>query len=87
MNVYDFDKTVYEHDSTVDFYLFCLKKHKRTALHLPSLVYHTLRFYVFKKGTKTSFKEKMYEFLRECDTENDVKEFWSKNKKFIVNNY
>ena len=26
VNVYDFDKTIYKHDSGVDFYFFCLKK-------------------------------------------------------------
>ena len=26
MNVYDFDKTIYNGDSTLDFYFFCLKK-------------------------------------------------------------
>ena len=28
MNVYDFDKTIYDGDSTADFYLFSLKRHK-----------------------------------------------------------
>ena len=26
MNVYDFDKTIYKGDSTLDFYFFCLRK-------------------------------------------------------------
>lgn len=26
MNVYDFDKTIYDGDSTIDFYLYCVKK-------------------------------------------------------------
>ncbi len=26
MNVYDFDGTIYSGDSTIDFYLFCLRK-------------------------------------------------------------
>ena len=83
MNVYDFDKTIYEHDSTLDFYLYCLKKHKKVILHIPSLFFSFIRFYVFKSGTKTRFKEKMYSFLKECDTENDVRLFWKKNKKYI----
>ena len=41
MNVYDFDKTIYYGDSTADFYLFCLKRHKKipvsyTHLTLPT---------------------------------------------------
>ena len=35
MNVYDFDKTIYDGDSTADFYLFSLGRHKKilTLLH------------------------------------------------------
>ena len=29
MNVYDFDKTIYDGDSTADFYLFSLRRHKK----------------------------------------------------------
>ena len=27
-NVYDFDKTIYDGDSSLDFYLFCVKRKK-----------------------------------------------------------
>ena len=79
MNAYDFDKTIYDGDSTADFYMFCLKKHKSIILLAPSLLCAFLRFYVFKKGTKTEFKEKMYRFLTKCNTKKDVTEFWDKN--------
>lgn len=48
----------------------------------PSLLGAFLKFYVFKKGTKTDFKEKMYRFLTYCDTEKDVNDFW---KEYIGN--
>ena len=67
MNVYDFDKTIYYGDSTADFYLFCLKRHKKILTLAPSLLGAFLKFYVFKKGTKTDFKEKMYRFLKTAD--------------------
>ncbi|WP_295249444.1 HAD-IB family phosphatase [Ruminococcus sp.] len=82
MNVYDFDKTIYYGDSTADFYLFCLKRHKKILTLAPSLLGAFLKFYVFKRGTKTEFKEKMYRFLTFCDTEKDVKDFW---KEYIGN--
>lgn len=81
MNVYDFDKTIYDGDSTADFYLFCLKRHSRILLLTPSLFGAFLRFYVFKKGTKTQFKETMYRFLRCCDTDKDVADFWTGHKE------
>ena len=48
MNVYDFDKTIYYGDSTADFYLFCLKRHKKILTLAPSILGAFLKFYVFK---------------------------------------
>ncbi len=76
MNVYDFDKTIYDGDSTADFYLFALKKHPRIMRLFPSLAGAFCRFYIMKKGTKTEFKQTMYRFLTCCDTEKDVADFW-----------
>lgn len=79
MNVYDFDNTIYSGDSTKDFYLFCLKKHKKIVFLTPALGIAFIKYYVFKKGTKTQFKEKMYKFLHYCDTQKDVSDFWESN--------
>lgn len=79
MNAYDFDKTIYDGDSTADFYLYCLKKHKSIIMLAPSLFTAFFKFYILKKGTKTEFKEIMYRFLTKCDIQTDVKEFWDKN--------
>ena len=46
-----------------------------------------MKFYVFKKGTKTQFKEVMYRFLRYCDTEKDVADYWNVNIKKIKRYY
>ncbi len=83
MNVYDFDNTIYKGDSTFDFYKFCLKRHKKILTLIPSLVGAFVRFYVFKKGTKTEFKEVMYRFLIIADVEKDVEDFWQTHKKNI----
>ena len=39
INGYDFDKTIYASDSSVDFYKFCLKKNKKLLLMLPNQIY------------------------------------------------
>ena len=64
MNVYDFDKTIYDGDSTVDFYLFSLRRHKKILLLAPSLLAAVTKFYVLRRGSKTDFKQVMYRFLR-----------------------
>lgn len=87
MNVYDFDKTIYDGDSTADFYIFSLKRHKKILLLAPSLIGAFLKFYVFKIGTKTHFKEKMYRFLTYCDLEKDIPDFWERHIGRIKNFY
>ena len=77
MNVFDFDETIYHGDSTRDFVLFCMKRHPKALLYTPYIGYAALRYYLFHCGNKTQFKEKMYRFLKACDTENDVESFWS----------
>lgn len=79
MNVYDFDKTIYYNDSTSDFYVFCLKRHPRIALHFPKTALAFI-LYLLRIKTKTQFKETMYEFLQEVDIENDLPQFWAENK-------
>ena len=76
MNVYDFDKTIYDGDSTVDFYKFCVRRNPR------------LLRYIFRQGTglvlyvlgiydKTKFKEQFYSFLQGIDdAETYLKNFW-----------
>ncbi len=87
MNVYDFDKTIYKFDSTADFYLYSLRKHPKILLLLPSLLKAYLRFYLFKKGTKTQFKEKMMRFVTKIDLEKDLEDFWKTHKKKIKSYY
>ncbi len=87
MNVYDFDNTIYDGDSTLDYYLFCLKRHKKILLLVPHLAVAWAKYYVLHTGTKTQFKEAMYKFLRYCDTDNDVSDFWKTHKSKIKDWY
>lgn len=83
MNVYDFDKTIYNGDSTVDFYLYCLRKHPKIAITLPRLVAAFVKYYILCIGTKTQFKQAMYSFLKYCDAKSDVENFWKTHKSNI----
>ncbi len=79
MNVYDFDKTIYDDDSTADFYFFCLKKYPAVIKYLP-LTAWSFFLYIIGVYSKTRFKEKMYSFLKALpDTPTEVKLFWDKN--------
>lgn len=87
MNIYDFDKTIYNGDSTVDFYLFCLKRHKKILGLVPSLLSAFIKFYVFKRGSKTDFKQTMYKFLTCCDIDKDLSDFWNEHRSKIKGFY
>ena len=64
MNVYDFDKTIFRHDSTYHFYLFCLRRYPRVWRYLPSLAWAAVLFFL-DVIPKTEFKERFYRFLQE----------------------
>lgn len=90
MNVYDFDKTIYDGDSTFNFYKYCLKKKPHLIFGLWRILVPFIK-YLFGKGTKTAFKEKIYEsFLPKIDREAYLDDFWKKNitkiKKFYIDN-
>lgn len=77
MNVYDFDNTIYDGDSTIDFYLFCVMKHPKVLFCLPGQIYGFL-LYKLKKVEKTRFKEMFFSFLKKLPNANkEVEEFWS----------
>ena len=83
MNVYDFDKTIYDGDSTVDFYFYCLKRYPKILLRLPSVAWYAI-LYMFQVYTKTQFKEKFFMFLKDIkNIDRAVKFFWKKHEKNI----
>ena len=83
VNVYDFDNTIYKGDSTTDFFLYSLRKHPKILKLLPAVLLGFIKFYIFKKGTKTQFKQNIMYFVKYINYEKDIADFWSKKKKNI----
>jgi len=83
MNVYDFDNTIYDGDSTLDFYFYCIRVHPKVIRYIPRQLFSGIRF---KLGAidKTCFKEEFYQFFS-CldDIDLDVIQFWNKNERKI----
>lgn len=83
MNIYDFDKTIYDGDSTLDFYVFCLKKQPFLILYLPFQILSFILF-LLKKKDKLIFKQDFYGFLKwVVNPESKVELFWDKNQHKI----
>lgn len=79
MNVYDFDKTIYDGDSTVNFYKYCIRKRPSVLKHLPKQLW---AFFMYFIGVydKTTMKENFYRFLRAIDDiDLLIEEFWQTN--------
>jgi len=82
-NVYDFDKTIYDGDSTIDFYLYCLLKQKSLIKFLPIQIY-ALAMYILGKYNKNKFKEVFFIFVKELkNIDDDIENFWKLNFKKI----
>ena len=86
MNIYDFDGTIYDGDSSVDFYFFALRKKPSLIRFIPKQLYGFV-LYKFKKIDKTALKERFFAFLSEIDAEKLLDEFWDKNEKKIFEYY
>ncbi len=81
MNVYDFDKTIYDGDSTAHFILFCIKKQPSLLRYLPIQGFAFFRFLI-KNVDKTTFKQTMYSFFQGIkDIDMYIAEFWQTHEK------
>lgn len=79
LKVYDFDKTIYDGDSTLDFYKFCIKKKPWVFFYV---FIQIISLFKYKLGrlNKLSFKQEFYGFLNFYDnTDILVELFWEQN--------
>ncbi|MDD4188238.1 MAG: haloacid dehalogenase-like hydrolase [Bacilli bacterium] len=85
--LYDWDGTIYDGDSSADFFKYCLKKDKKLLFHLLKLVLPFIK-YKTKHINITEFKEIVFSFLKTIDNVDDyVKDFWELNKHKIKKIY
>lgn len=83
INAYDFDETIYDGDSSVDFYFYSLKRNKKVLLQLPIQVWGAL-LYILHIIDKTKMKERIFSYLKRIDNIDDyINGFWKTHKKNI----
>lgn len=86
-NIYDFDKTIYGGDATLDFFFFCLWRKPILICLLPYYLYAVVQ-YKLNKISKKCFKEKFYKFLTFIpQVETYVILFWDRRHHKIQNWY
>ena len=87
MNVYDFDGTIYKGDSSVDFYLYCLRKYPRILTCLPRQVKGVFLRVVGRCDT-ARMKELFFSFLVHLENpESCVRAFWQTGIGYVQHWY
>ena len=83
MNVFDFDKTIYDGDSTTHFCFFIARRHPRVIFDFLAALPKAIG-YKIGKNTKTEMKERLYRaFSRIPDMQKEVELFWESHMKNI----
>lgn len=87
MNIYDFDGTIYQGNSTFDFYIHCVKRHPKLLFTIPKqLCSLTLR--IFGKYDEVTFVEHFYSFLNQLENiSSDLEDFWKQKEHKIQKFY
>lgn len=92
MNIFDFDKCIYKHDSSIKFYLYCLfnckfKDRVKLWLTLPVQFFNYF-LYLIGALTKIQFKCKYFKFTNYVSNlDETLFKFWQKEKKNIKSFY
>ena len=85
MNVYDFDNTIYDGESTVDFFMFCLKKKKSLIIYLPRVFYtaflYKMRLLSIDKLLNSASKMTKAFVNSNANFDELAKEFWDIHEK------
>lgn len=82
MNVYDFDDTIYDGDSSKDFLLFMAKKNKQAFVKRVFLMGGSTFLYAIHLIDKESWKSSVFSFLKDIeDIDQEIKRFWDEHEK------
>lgn len=83
MNVYDWDKTIYDGDSSIDFYKYCLKRFPKIVRFWPRQA-KAAAAYKSGKITKTEMKTIFYEYFTAIPKIDQVViDFWKEHNRNI----
>lgn len=87
MNIYDFDHTIYNGDSSIDFFLFCLRRKPQILCTIPGFLI-TFIFYRMRIKSKEQLKSSFFKFIKYFkDIDYEINKFWNKNESKICSWY
>lgn len=77
IDVYDFDGTIYDGDSTVDFIAWCVRRHPKILRHVPKIALLGIRLAVKNIGL-TQFKSALFSMMaKDFSLTDEAAAFWA----------
>lgn len=86
MNIYDFDGTIYDGDSSIDFYKYAIHRNKRCLLILPKFFISTI-LYITKIKNKEYLKSSFYSFVKYIKNIDEIIEDFYKENQHKIKEY
>ena len=86
LRIYDFDGTIYDGNSTWDFFCFLIKRHKQNLFFLP-VFFVLFMFYKSNIITLLTLMERIIRILIFSDLDEEIKDFWDKHENKIKKFY
>lgn len=87
MNIYDFDGTIYDGDSSIDFFKYSIHRNKKCLLILPKF-FISIILYLIKVKDKEYFKSCFYSFVKYFDNIDElIEDFYNTHKSKIKEFY
>ncbi len=92
MNAYDFDDTIYDGQSTIDFFYYYIKKNPQLMVVIPSIL-KTVFMYKREKVEFDDFKRKYSKIIKDYFDKNEVdilslvSEFWDEHEHKVKDFY
>lgn len=87
VDLYDFDNTIYEGDSSTDFFFYALSKNPKIIILIPKIILSAIK-YKLKIINKTKMKETIFSFLKYVNNVDDlITSFWRTHENHIKNFY
>lgn len=86
VNLFDFDNTIYQGDSSTDFFFYSLMKKPIIIITVPRIIVNAIKY---KLGfiDMTQLKEINFQFLKYIDVDKMVENFWKSHTKRIKEFY
>lgn len=87
INLYDFDKTIYDGDSSTDFFFYSLTKYPRIITCLPKIAIAGIK-YKLKLISKTEMKEVIFSFVKYIPNMGEhILSFWDTHRCYLKDFY